>query len=171
MYGIIKQNNGYIDVYSEPGKGTTFKIYLSRFRGEVAKPTVAEVAEVPRCRGETILLVEDEPALLKIYGRSLGALGYKVLLAANPAEAFDIVARHSGDIHLLFTDVVMPGMNGQELAKQLLASSPGLKVLFMSGYPAEVSIQQMLLDESVHFIQKPATRDDIARKVHEVLMC
>ena len=171
VYGIIKQNNGYIDVYSEPGKGTTFKIYLSRFRGEVAKPTVAEVAEVPRCRGETILLVEDEPALLKIYGRSLGALGYKVLLAANPAEAFDIVARHSGDIHLLFTDVVMPGMNGQELAKQLLASSPGLKVLFMSGYPAEVSIQQMLLDESVHFIQKPATRDDIARKVHEVLMC
>ena len=81
------------------------------------------------------------------------------------------MARHSGDIHLLFTDVVMPGMNGQELAKQLLSSSPGLKVLFMSGYPAEVSIQQMLLDESVHFIQKPATRDDIARKVHEVLMC
>ncbi|MEI6787793.1 MAG: PAS domain S-box protein [bacterium] len=169
VYGIIKQNNGYIDVYSEPGKGTAFKIYMPRFGGEVAKPNVAKIVEAPRGRGETILLVEDEPALLKTFGRCLVSLGYEVLLAANPAEALDIVARHSGVIHLLFTDVIMPGMNGRELAEQLQASKPGLKVLFMSGYTAEGIDEKELLQKSVSFIQKPATRGDIARKVREVL--
>ena len=169
VYGIVKQNNGWINVYSKPGKGTTFEIYLPRLVGEANKTTVAHVAEVPQGRGETILLVEDEYALRTICGRILATLGYKVLLAATPEEAITLVARHPGEIDLLFTDVIMPGMNGQALAKQLLAVRPGIKVLFMSGYTADVIAKNGLLDKGMDFIQKPATRDAVARKVREVL--
>ena len=169
VYGIVKQNRGSIDVASEPGKGTTFKIYLPRSEGDAVRTPVASTAEMPRGHGEMVLIVEDEEALRITCGRALTSLGYKVLLAASPAEAFEVVARHLGDIHVLLTDVIMPGMNGREMAEKLLASKPGLKVLYISGYTDEELSEEGVLCAGMHFVQKPATRDDLAFKVREVL--
>lgn len=170
VYGIVKQNNGFIYTYSEPGKGTTFKIYLPEIAAETVAATVTSKAEAPRGRGETILLVEDEKSLRVTCGAFLDALGYKVLTAETPGEALKMVAGHPGDIHVLLTDVVMPGMDGRQLAKRISAVKPGVKVLFMSGYTADVIAQRGVLDEGVQFLSKPFTRDDLARKVHEMLV-
>ncbi|NTW49011.1 MAG: PAS domain S-box protein [Chlorobiales bacterium] len=169
VYGIIKQNNGFIIVYSEPGKGTTFRIYLPRFVGEFEKPTVARTIEIPRGQGETILLVEDEESLRTTCGRLLDDLGYNVLEAESPEAAIEIVARHSGDIHLLLTDVIMPGMNGKELAEWLCTLKRDLKVLFMSGYPADVISHHGVLEQGVHFIEKPFSLGNISRKLRDIL--
>jgi len=169
VYGIVKQNAGFICVDSEPGKGTTFKIYVPRFAGDAAKVAAASTGEIPRGRGETVLLVEDEKSLLETCGFFLEALGYKVLTAALPAAALGMAALHKGDIHLLFTDVIMPGMNGRELAERLLENRPALKVLFMSGYTADVILNQQAPAAGMHFMQKPFSRDAMARKVREVL--
>jgi PAS domain S-box-containing protein len=169
VYGIVKQNRGYIDVCSEPGNGTTFNIYLPRFVGDVATTTVVGTAGVPRGCGETILLVEDEPAVRKTVGLFLVDLGYTVLLAENPAKALDLATRHPGAFHLLLTDVIMPEMNGHQLAEQLQATRPGLKVLFMSGYTSDVIAPCGVLGEGIQFLPKPFTRDDLAHKLREVL--
>ncbi len=169
VYGIVKQNQGCITVASAPGLGSTFSIYLPRALAEEAAPKTAAVARGPRGRGETVLLVEDEPAILNIGRIMLERLGYAVL-SANSAEAgLRLAAAHAGQIGLLITDVVMPEMNGLELVERIRAGTPALKVLFMSGYTADVIAQRGVLEEGMQFIQKPFSIGDLANKVYEVL--
>jgi PAS domain S-box-containing protein len=169
VYGAVKQNNGFINVYSEPGKGTTFKIYLPRHKEKAAESLPEAIAEEAVGGEETILLVEDEPTILTITRTMLQRLGYAVLPATNPLEAIDLAATFAGTIDLLLTDVIMPGMNGRDLAEKLQADKPGLKCLFMSGYTADIIASQGVLDEKVSFIQKPFSRLDLAAKVRQVL--
>ncbi len=169
IYGIVKQNSGFINVYSEPGQGTTFKVYLPRHGGN-APPTPKEDMAGSMAHGnETILLVEDEPMILDMTKTMLELHGYKVLPAATPGEAIRLAQEHAGDLHLLMTDVVMPEMNGRDLARNLLSLYPKLKCLFMSGYTANVIAHQGVLDEGVHFIQKPFSINDLAAKIREAL--
>ena len=169
VYGIVKQNNGFIDVYSEPGLGTTFTIYLPRHHGAAAGVRPEEAAQ-PASRGhETILLVEDEPAILTMAATMLARLGYLVLSANSPAEALAKAGQHQGEVRLVITDVVMPEMNGKELAKILLDRHPQLKTLFMSGYTADAIAQHGVLDEGVHFIQKPFSLPGLGMMVREML--
>jgi signal transduction histidine kinase/ActR/RegA family two-component response regulator len=168
VYGIVRQNNGLINVYSEAGKGTSFKIYLPRHQGESrdsAKPAPLLVTG----GAQTVLVVEDEAMLLAMARAMLERLGYSVLAAATPSEAMRLAAEHAGQIDLLMTDVVMPEMNGRDLAQQLLSLYPGLKQLFMSGYTANVIAHQGVMDKNVQFLQKPFTLNDLAAKVREAL--
>lgn len=169
VYGIVKQNQGFINVYSEPGKGSTFKIYLPRSLKEAVKTIAAHPVQQTASPGETVLLVEDEPAILKLGRRILTGLGYTVLTAGTPGEALELAKEHSGEIHLLLTDVVMPEMNGRDLADRLRAVRPGMRCLFMSGYTANVIAHQGVLDEGVQFLEKPFSRDTLAAKVREAL--
>ncbi len=169
VYGIVKQNNGFIDVHSELGRGTTFRIYLPRFTGDIPRAPASSRADAPCGRGETVLLVEDEKALRVTCGLFLGALGYKVLVAESPDVALTVAAGHAGGIDLLLTDVIMPGMNGRDMAERLLGSRPGIRCLFMSGYADSVMAAQGVLEAGKHFIQKPFSREDLARKVRAVL--
>jgi len=171
VYGIVKQNDGFINVYSEPGHGTTFKIYLPRYTGKNPSVTKDESVEpdVSLLGKETILLVEDEPGILKMTLKMLERHGYTVLAAPTPGEAMSQAAQYKGEIHLLMTDVVMPEMNGRDLAKDLLSIFPDLKLLFMSGYTADVIAHHGVLEEGVHFIQKPFFMKDLAAKVREAL--
>ena len=168
-YGIVKQNGGFISVYSETDLGTTFKIYLPRhFTAEEAQPA-AEPATQPGKANETILLVEDEPMILAMTDSMLRRQGYKVLTATGPLQAIQLASEFSGQIHLLMTDVVMPGMNGKALATRLRLIMPKLKCLFMSGYTANVIARHGVLDEGVNFIQKPFSKKDLAVKIRKVL--
>jgi len=169
VYGIVKQNDGFIYVASEPGKGTTFKIYLPRCEAETAHVPSEQVAGKPPTGTETILLVEDDEAILDLSKMILENLGYTVLAAHTTRHATDLVEDHPGDIHLLITDVVMPEMNGRELAEKLRAIRPNLKCLYMSGYTANVIAHRGILDEGLNFIQKPFGSDDLAAKVRQVL--
>ena len=169
VYGIVKQNKGFIYAYSEPGRGTTFKIYLPQVAAKAVETTVIRKAEVPRGRGETLLLVEDEKSLRVTFGLFLETLGYKVLVAETPAEALKLAAGHPGDIDLLLTDVVLPGMDGRQLAERLDSIKSGVKVLFMSGYTADVIAKSGVLNEGVQFLSKPFTHDELARKVCSML--
>jgi signal transduction histidine kinase/CheY-like chemotaxis protein len=169
VYGIVKQNNGFVNVYSEPGQGTTFKVYLPRYEGK-SEQARTEGLQKPLMRGhETVLVVEDEPALLDLNKFMLEKQGYLVLTAGTPGEAIRLAEEYTGEIHLLMTDVVMPEMNGRDLAKKMLSLYPNLKRLFMSGYTANVIAHHGVLDDGVHFIQKPFTRKDLAAKVRETL--
>lgn len=169
VYGIVKQNNGFICAYSEPDYGTTLKVYLPRYVGKADVAQTDEAAK-PAMRGhETILLVEDEPAMLKLMKRVVERLDYTVLAAGTPGEAIRLAQEYNGEIHLLMTDVIMPEMNGRELAKSLLPLYPNIKRLFMSGYTADVIAHHGVLDKGVHFIQKPVPLKDLAAKVREVL--
>jgi PAS domain S-box-containing protein len=169
VYGIVKQNNGFINVSSEPGRGATFNVYLPRqnVEEELLSPTVP--AESAVCGNETILLVEDESAILDMGTRVLRRKGYTVLAAETPQGAIALAEKHGGEIHLLLTDVIMPEMNGRDLAGQLLKLHPNLKRLFMSGYSADVIAPHGVLDPGVNFLQKPFSRKDLVRKVCEVL--
>jgi len=169
VYGIVKQNNGFIHVDSEPGKGTSLKIYLPRHRGKAAQVQRSSAAESTVRSLETILLVEDEPAILKITTMMLRRLGYTVVATARPGEAIRMAEAHPGPIHLLMTDVVMPEMNGRDLANNLLKLYPSLKRLFMSGYTADVIAYHSIIDEGVHFIQKPFSLQALSVKVRNVL--
>jgi len=169
VYGIVKQNNGFINVYSEPDQGTTFKIYLPRHAGKTGQLQTKGPA-VPARRGrETILLAEDEPAILELTTMMLERQGYTVLAASTPGEAIRLAGEYAGEIHLLMTDVVMPEMNGRDLAKNLLSLYPHLRRLFMSGYTADVIAHHGVLDEGVYFIQKPFSIKGLAAKVREAL--
>jgi two-component system, cell cycle sensor histidine kinase and response regulator CckA len=169
IYGIVKQNKGFINVYSEPGKGTTFKIYLPRHEA-VAGQVRKKGPLAPDKRGhETILLVEDEPAILNMGKIMLERLGYRVLAEATPVKAIQLVREHAEEIHMLMTDVVLPEMNGRDLADQLQILYPGIKTLFMSGYTANAIAHHGVLDEGVYFIQKPFSMQCLAAKVREVL--
>jgi two-component system, cell cycle sensor histidine kinase and response regulator CckA len=169
IYGIVKQNNGFINVYSEPGQGTTFKIYLPRHQ-TVPQQVRGRAPTAADARGnETILLVEDEKAILRMTTMMLQRLGYTVLEANTPGKAIALAREHAGEIHLLMTDVVMPEMNGRDLSRSLLSLYPNLKRLFMSGYTANVIAHHGVLDEGVQFISKPFTKLDLSIKVREVL--
>ena len=169
VFGMVKQNNGFINVYSEPGQGTTFKIFLPAYAVKSAG-VVDKAPDLPAERGhETILLVEDEPALLQMTTMVLTRLGYTVVAAATPSEAIRLAHEYRGRIDLLMTDVVMPGMNGRDLAGNLLSHYPDLKRLFMSGYTSNVIAHHGVLDEGVHFIQKPFSMKDLGRKLRDVL--
>jgi CheY-like chemotaxis protein len=169
VYGIVKQSDGNIWVYSEPGQGTTFKIYLPRVEEEATavEPGGATV-EAPRGT-ETVLLVEDQDMVRDMVREALEMSGYAVLAASGGADALALAAGHSGPIHLLVTDVVMPGMSGRELAEQLSTVRPTLRVLFMSGYTDDAISRHGILEEGVTFLQKPFTPDALSRKVRELL--
>jgi signal transduction histidine kinase len=168
VYGAVKQNEGFIDVLSEPGQGTTFAIYLPRYTGKPHRlPTTPfKPSETAR---ETILLVEDEPAILNMIRLMLERNGYEVITASSPGEAIEKARRYEGDIHLLMTDVVMPEMNGRDLARSMLALYPTMKRLFMSGYTADVIAHHGVLEAGVHFIQKPFTQVELTSRIRELL--
>lgn len=169
VYGIVKQNNGFINVYSEPGEGTAFKIYFPYYAGSAVEMRKEEPASAPVKPCETILVVEDEITLLDISTTMLVDLGYKVLAASKPAEAIRLGMEHAGTIDLLMTDVVMPGMNGRELESHIVKSNPHIQCLFTSGYTANVITHDGILDTDVQFIQKPFTLNELASKVRESL--
>lgn len=168
VYGIVSQNSGFINVSSEPGVGSVFRIFLP---GRAVTGTVPEERRTGGHGGgtETILLVEDEKAVLKLVRSLLEALGYRVVEASDPLEAVGEAARFPDEIHLLLTDVVMPGLGGRELWEKLLEIRPGLRCLFMSGYTANAITHRGVLDEGLHFIQKPFSKDVLATKLREVL--
>jgi two-component system, cell cycle sensor histidine kinase and response regulator CckA len=169
VYGAVKQNHGFIDVSSEPGQGSIFSIYLPR-HSDAAGQARGEAGNEPIPQGEeTVLLVEDEAAVLKLTTGMLETLGYTVLAAATPGEAASLARAYSGAIHLLVTDVVMPEMNGLDLAKHLISHDPDLKCLLMSGYAADTILDQGVLDEGVHFIQKPFSLGKLALEVRKAL--
>src|ERR1700685_3981992 len=172
VYGIVKQSGGYIWLYSEPDKGTTFKIYLPRVTEAVEKPArVAAPAESASGEPgiETILLVEDEANLRYLARQFLEKQGYQVIEAADGAVAMQIVVAHEGMIHLLLTDVIMPGMNGRELAQRISEIRPNVKVLYMSGYTENVIGHNGTLDAGIRLLQKPFTLRDLKDRVREVL--
>ena len=169
VYGIIKQNDGFINVYSEPGKGTTFRIYLPCHTGEAEAVRTEITAEASKGHGETVLIVEDEASILKLAHQILDRLGYKVFTARTLGEAMESAKKHADSIDLLITDVVMPEINGRDLSDRLQTLYPGLKTLFMSGYTTNVIAHRGVLDKGVNFIQKPFSRKDLAAKVRVAL--
>jgi PAS domain S-box-containing protein len=170
VYGIVKQNKGFVNVYSEPGKGSTFKIYLPRHKGDETDNGVKKQEETPaKGHGETILILEDEPEVLSVARIMLGKLGYNVLAAETPDNAIKLALAHGGKIDLLITDVIMPEMNGRDFANQLKSIYPDVRVLFMSGYTANVIEYNNLAGEEFNFIEKPFTMRHLAAKVREAL--
>lgn len=169
VYGIVKQNNGFINVYSEPGKGTTFRLYLPRHTGEAETAPAPESAPTAAGRGERILMVEDEPAILSLGKRMLEGLGYQVLTAGAPSRALEIAREENCNVQLLITDVVMPEMNGRDLSERLRAECPGIRTLFMSGYTSNVIAHRGVLEDGVHFMQKPFSLAELAAKVRQAL--
>ena len=168
IYGIVKQNDGFIHVYSEPGQGATFRIYLPRTTQEAVNRR-AEPDKKNLTGTETILVVEDEKTILELCQRILDGYGYRVIAARLPEEAVESTKNYAGEIHLLITDVVMPGMNGNELKQRIDAFKPGMKVLFMSGYTANVIAKRGVLAKGVNYLQKPFSQSGLAEKVRQVL--
>jgi PAS domain S-box-containing protein len=168
VYGIVKQSGGYVWVYSELGKGTTFKVYLPRVADAVQAPQEGP-ASTNQKGHETILLVEDEADVRELTQMVLTDRGYKVIEARSPAEAERLAGNNGDEIHLLLTDVVMPGISGRELAKRLTARFPHLRVMFMSGYTYNVIAQNGTLEEGISFLQKPFTPQLLTEKVREAL--
>ena len=165
----MKQSGGSIYVYSEPGRGTTFKVYVPHVEDEVEISTRGlSAAEMPR-GSETILVAEDEAGLRKIVSELLKGLGYTVLLAEHGADALLVSEAHDGPIHLLVTDVVMPGIGGRELADRLVRSRPALRTLYLSGYTDDAVIAQGVFANEMTFLQKPFAGVDLAQKVRDVL--
>jgi PAS domain S-box-containing protein len=169
VYGIIKQNNGFINTYSEPDKGTTFKIYLPRGDNKTDKHWKNNTAVIDFGHGETILVVEDEISNLRLCKLMLEELRYKVMTAATPGEAIRVAGEHADEIQMVITDVIMPEMNGRDLVDQLHSRYPKLKYLFMSGHPADVIARHGVLEEGMAFIEKPFSMGALAAKAREVL--
>jgi CheY-like chemotaxis protein len=168
VYGIVKQAGGDIWVYSEPGRGTTFKLYFP----EVGEAAAAQSDTLTQRAGrghETLLVVEDEEGVRNLLALMLRQQGYEVLTAATPNEAIEISSRYGGPIAMLVTDVVMPQMSGAHLAQELLQSRSDMRVLFMSGYTENAVVHHGVLDAGVEFIAKPVSQDALARKVRQIL--
>ena len=169
VYGIVKQNRGVITVSSELGQGTTFRIYLPKHLEQIGQAQAKEPLEAQSPNHETVLLVEDEPAVLKLGKRMLESLGYRVQTASLPSEAIAWAETQTGDIHLLLTDVIMPEMTGWDLAKWIRLLYPEIGLLFMSGYTSDAITQHEMLSSGARLIQKPFTKKDLAAKVAETL--
>jgi PAS domain S-box-containing protein len=169
VYGIVKQNNGFVDIYSKPDTGTTIKIYLPRHEDNAVGGQRETTEEIPQGCGETILIVEDDPSILNLARRILHGLDYTVLTADRPERAIRLAEEHKGEIDLLVTDVIMPEMNGLELANNLRSLYPTLKCVFMSGYTSSVIANHGVLDQGVHFIQKPFSKKDLSKTVRKIL--
>ncbi|MBU1343501.1 MAG: PAS domain S-box protein [Proteobacteria bacterium] len=169
VYGIVKQNNGFINIYSEPGKGTTIKVYLQRCEGEAINNQEICIEKIPQGRGETILVVEDDPSILKLAKRMLDDLGYTALTSDTPKEAIRLAEKHRGAIRLLLTDVIMPEMSGRELADSLKSLYPDFKCVFMSGYTSNAIAHHGILEDGLHFVQKPFSKEDLAKTVRKAL--
>ncbi|MBI4691110.1 MAG: response regulator, partial [Nitrospirae bacterium] len=167
VYGIIKQNNGHIFVYSEPGRGTTFKVYLPRVREDVEKK-LEITGEKPR-GFETILIVEDQGTVRQLAAETLSGLGYTVMEAKEGLDALELCKRYHGKIHLLLTDVVMPKMGGPELAEKIKGQHPEVKVIYMSGYTENAIAHEGILDKGINFISKPFTVSKLAELVRRIL--
>ncbi|MFH0730319.1 MAG: response regulator [Pseudomonadota bacterium] len=167
VYGIVKQHHGFVHVDSEPGEGTSFKIYLPRHFGDISKEEEQCNGEILCGRGKTVLIVEDEEAILRLTIIMLKNLGFTILAANSPTEAIRLAREQTDGIHLLLSDVIMPEMNGRDLAERILAIHPNCNYLFMSGYTADIIANQGKLDEGMHLIQKPFTARELAAKVRE----
>ncbi len=168
VYGIVRQSGGHIGVYSSPGQGSTFKIFLPRVEEPLRPPAPADVVQ-PSRGTETVLVVEDEAVVRGLVRHTLSQHGYRTLEAGNGLEALRVAQRHAGRIHLLLTDLVMPGMGGRELAERLTSQSGSLRVLYMSGYTEDAVVNAAKPADGTAFISKPFTLDSLARKVREVL--
>jgi two-component system, cell cycle sensor histidine kinase and response regulator CckA len=169
VYGVVKQSGGYIEVASEPNAGATFKIYLPKAEGALVEPQPQTELSASLCGTETILLVEDEPSLRALARHQLESCGYSVLDACSGGDALKVAGKYWGTIHLLLTDVVMPGINGRVLAEELLRHRPRLSVVYMSGYTGQAVGADGVLDEGSCFLPKPFTREALARKLREAL--
>jgi len=169
VYGIVKQSGGYIWVYSELGVGTTFKVYLPRVVGPVEPLVTAPAVTGPLRGSETILVVEDQEEVRTLIRKILEARGYGVLTAEDGPAALQAAALHPGPIHLLLSDVVMPGMSGREVSLLLTTTRTTMRTLYMSGYTDESIVRHGMLEEGVQFLQKPFTAEGLARRVREVL--
>jgi two-component system, cell cycle sensor histidine kinase and response regulator CckA len=169
VYGIIKQTGGYVFAQSEVGHGTTFRIYLPRVEDAAEPPHATQTASRALEGTETILLVEDEESVRQLVAETLASRGYKVMEAENGEEALKLAGSSRETIHLMITDVVMPGISGRDLAREVLKSRPETKVLFLSGYSEDAVLHQGVLEPETAFLQKPFTLQYLARKVRELL--
>jgi two-component system, cell cycle sensor histidine kinase and response regulator CckA len=169
IYGIVKQSNGFIWVYSEPGKGSTFKIYFPRVEDEFAQSLKDDLPEGECKDMETVLIAEDEESVRALACRILRARGYAVLEASNGRQALDVAQQYPGAIDIVLTDVIMPEMDGSTLVSHLKATRPGIKALFFSGYTNEAIVQHGVLDSNVDFLQKPFSASGLVRKLREVI--
>jgi signal transduction histidine kinase/CheY-like chemotaxis protein len=169
VYGIVRQNKGFIDVQSTSGAGTAINVYLPRHVGETIEDPAIETKSPPKGNGETILLVEDDPAILDLTRQLLTGLGYSVMTAGTPTSALKLSERCRDTIHLLITDVIMPEMNGRDLVRRMEAAFPHIKHMFMSGYTADVIDRSGAFDQNVPFMQKPFSRRELAATVRKAL--
>jgi nitrogen-specific signal transduction histidine kinase/ActR/RegA family two-component response regulator len=169
VYGIVKQNDGFINVYSEPGRGTSIKIYFQRHSGTAVEPASEAAGRIAGGSGETILLVEDERMILSFAKRLLESIGYRVLTADSPMKAAGMIEEDAGSIDLVITDMVMPGMSGRELVERITRIRPDIKTIYMSGYRPDVAALHPDSTGNVAFLHKPFSRHDLLSVVHRVL--
>ena len=169
VYGIVKQSGGNIRVYSEPGRGTTFKVYLPQAEGATAAPSPSEAVGDRQEVVGTILVVEDDHEVRDLITTILQRTGYTILAAGDVDEAMEMSRQHTENIHLLLTDVMLPKMGGRELADALVSQRPDLDVLYMSGYTDSAISHQGVLDPAVAFLQKPISSNQLLKKVRETL--